>query len=265
MPLSISANAGNDAVTVSGSAAAVTVNTGSEHAAIFGLPQCDSLSVGFLFTATVLVQQDDTVGFLRVLGGSTVRIGDGIVLNKVPGNLIDLSSVSGVIDLAGGALLWRVGGAAPDFRTLLTSGRNGGAWNGTGAGAGAINSSLAASSPIHDAVGYGLGSEIAPTTIGPFAIAAGDTLVRYTLDSDADLNQQVNLADFNRLASNFGQTGRAWTSGDSNYDSSANLNDFNALAGNFGQAVAAPDEFSRQPIGAIAIGNPPRERLDELT
>jgi hypothetical protein len=156
-----------------------------------------------------------------------------------------------VIDLAGGALLWRAEGTTPDFRTLLTRGRNAGAWNGTGT-SGAINSSLAASTPRSDGVGYGLGSEIAVPGIGGFSIAAGDTLLRYTLDGDANLDQQVNLADFNRLASNFGQSNRVWVNGDFNYDGAANLNDFNPLAGNFGSAVAPAPLFSRNEIGGRA-------------
>src|SRR6185369_16762622 len=95
------------------------------------------------------------------------------------------------------------------FRTLLRFGFNGGAWNGTNA-LGSINSSLAASSPGSDGVGYGLGSEIAPTSIGPFTINSGDTLIRHTLNGDADLSATVDLADFNRLAANFRQGGRAW-------------------------------------------------------
>jgi len=155
--------------------------------------------------------------------------------------------VAGVIDLAGGALLFRAGGPTPsELRTLISNGRNGGAWNGTNA-AGAINSSTAAASTSGDGVGYGLGSQIAPTSIGPFSIAADDTLLRYARDGDADLSGNVNLADFNRLATNFGQPNRAWVDGDSNYDAAANLVDFNALAANFGQSADPP--LGASPFG----------------
>jgi hypothetical protein len=111
-------------------------------------------------------------------------------------------------------------------------------------------------------VGYGLGSQIAPTSIGPFAIAPGDTLVRYALDGDADLSGNVNLADFNRLAANFGQTNRQWIDGDANYDGVVNLTDFNALAGNFGTGLG-PEAFQSNSIRGTRGGDALRELLEE--
>jgi len=174
---------------------------------------------------------------------------------------IDLGTeLSGTIDVGSGAFLWRSGGSIiPDFRALLTRGRNNGTWNGANA-AGSINSSTAAGSPFGDGVGYGLGSQVAPTSIGPFSIAADDTLLRYARDGDADLSGAVNLADFNRLATNFGQPNRAWVDGDSNYDGVVNLVDFNALAGNFGLA-AGPEMFAP----GAKRGDDLRELLNALT
>jgi hypothetical protein len=65
-------------------------------------------------------------------------------------------------------------------------------------------------------------------------------LIRYTRLGDANLDEQVNLQDFNRLAANFG-IGTRWDEGDFNYDGSLNLQDFNRLAANFGLVVAAGD------------------------
>ena len=104
----------------------------------------DGLTVGTFATApaTVVIDQDDTVVGLSVVANvlgteSTLRIGAGAVVSRVP-PFIDLgANLSGTIDLAGGSLLWRAGGSTPDFRTLLIRGRNNGAWNGTNsAGAG---------------------------------------------------------------------------------------------------------------------------------
>src|SRR5262249_10504478 len=146
---------------------------------------------------------------------------------------------TGVIDLAGGALLSPAGGPSQmTFRNQLTAGRNNGAWDGTSA-SGAINSSLAASTSTSDGVGYGLGSQIAPTTIGSFTIGASDTLLRYALDGDANLDTSVNSIDFNILAANFGQTGKVWVQSDFNYDGSANSVDFNILTSNFSKTLAA--------------------------
>ena len=60
-------------------------------------------------------------------------------------------------------------------------------------------------------------------------------------NGDANIDQIVNLADFNALASNFGLGGRVWTQGDFNGDDQVNLTDFNILASNFGMTASGPD------------------------
>jgi hypothetical protein len=242
-PLRINGNSGPDSVQVADSFSPVTVNTGPDTDA-------DSLSVNSdldAIPATVVIDQSDGLENLAIFNGGTLRVMSGAVLAATRNFLNPAVTINGVLDLAGGAFLSRAGGPTPaQFRSQIIAGRNGGAWNGSGTGAGAINSSLAASSPLHDSVGYGLGSQIAISTIGGFNIAAGDALVRYTLEGDTDLNQQVNLNDFNRLAASFGQANRVWANGDSNYDGAANLIDFNALAANFGQtASGGADLFGR--------------------
>lgn len=65
------------------------------------------------------------------------------------------------------------------------------------------------------------------------------TVARY---GDANLDEFVNLEDFNILASNFGTNGPPWEGGDFNEDGSVNLEDFNLLAANFGKPIEiAPD------------------------
>ena len=92
----------------------------------------------------------------------------------------------------------------------------------------------AASSSASDSVGYGLGSQIGLAAIGPFSIAPGDTLLRYTLDGDANLDHAVDSTDFNVLRNDFGLSGvdRA----DFDYNLVVNSSDFNILKGNFGQS-----------------------------
>ena len=243
-PLRVFANGGNDRVEVNDGTA--TVNTGPETASgvfPFGdtLVVNEDASTGEDIPGVAIIAQDDevrdlevlnaqTLGTLRILGGATLTRSAG------PGSGFN---VLGVIDLAGGALLMRApAGTLDGWRLGVTNGRNGGAWNGVSP-IGAINSSLAHDTPIGDGVGYGLGSQIGISTIGSFAIGADDTLVRYALYGDANLDGRVNLSDFNRVAANFGGTNRHWTSADFNYDGTVNLQDFNLLAGNFGQAVAA--------------------------
>jgi hypothetical protein len=54
---------------------------------------------------------------------------------------------------------------------------------------------------------------------------------------DANHDGQVNLADFNILTANFGQSNRSFSQGDFDYDGIVNLQDFNLLAARFGAAV----------------------------
>ena len=57
---------------------------------------------------------------------------------------------------------------------------------------------------------------------------------------DANVDSFVNLADFNILAANFGQSGRDWWTADFTGDGIVNLEDFNQLAANFGVSAAGP-------------------------
>jgi hypothetical protein len=88
------------------------------------------------------------------------------------------------------------------------------------------------------AVGYGEASALTsvPAIFGTVDSTA--VLFRGTRYGDATLDGTVNLSDFNKLASNFGLTGKNWTDGDFNYDGTVNLGDFNLLAGNFGLSAA---------------------------
>jgi hypothetical protein len=56
----------------------------------------------------------------------------------------------------------------------------------------------------------------------------------FFLQGDANHDRRVNLADFNILAANFGQSNRTFSQGDFTYDGTVNLSDFNILAGRFG-------------------------------
>ncbi len=257
-PLRINGNGGPDAVQVADAASPVIVHT--------GLGDLDNLSVNSdldAIPATVLIDQTDDVENLSIFNGGTLRVATGAVLTKTRLGSNPSLTINGVLDLAGGAFLSRAGGPSlATFRTLLTRGHNGGAWNGTNA-AGSINSSTAASTPFSDGVGYGLGSQIAPASIGSFSIGSNDTLLRYTRDGDADLSGNVNLNDFNRVAANFGLSNKVWVDGDSNYDGLVNLIDFNALTGNFGQ-TAAPEANSSSAFLSEFVP-PQRPLLAELT
>jgi hypothetical protein len=135
------------------------------------------------------------------------------------------------------------------IKAQITSGYAGGAWTGNG-----INSSSAAGGGTHG-VGYAEASALTsvPAIFG--TVDASSVLFRYTRYGDANLDGTVNLADFNRLAGNFGSTTANWDQGDFNFDSTVNLQDFNRLAANFGQ-VARPGGPTPQDWANLAAAIP---------
>ena len=60
----------------------------------------------------------------------------------------------------------------------------------------------------------------------------------FVMAGDATRDRNVNLQDFNVLASNFGHSNRTFSQGDFNYDGQVNLQDFNTLASRFGQVLS---------------------------
>jgi hypothetical protein len=79
------------------------------------------------------------------------------------------------------------------------------------------------------------------------------------LAGDANADGRVNLADFNILAQNFGQSsGATWIDADFNGDGIVNLTDFNALAANFGLSVGpqGPDVEDWAALGSAVVPEP---------
>ena len=142
-----------------------------------------------------------------------------------------------VLDLNDNALIVDYAGASPfaAIAQAVKHGYNSGAWNGMG-----LRSSSAAS-----AQGYGLACAEAsdvfttfPATFANYPVNDTSVLVRMQSYGDANMDGNVNLTDFNRLAANFGSAGAVWSRGDFTYDGNVNLSDFNLLAANFGRTVA---------------------------
>ena len=72
-----------------------------------------------------------------------------------------------------------------------------------------------------------------PATFSGQPVDNTAVLVKHTFFGDHDLNGNVNLTDFNKLAANFGQSNRRWIHGDNDYNLTINLADFNKLAATF--------------------------------
>jgi hypothetical protein len=199
---------------------------------------------------------------------ASLTVNSGGRANLTPGGnkLLALNSLAingtGRFDLADNSAIIDYTGSSPiaTIQQRLASGYNGGAWNGLG-----IISSTAASRS-DTGIGYAEATDLFsafPATFRGQSIDGTSILLTHTLYGDADLNRTVNLDDFNRLATNFGASGRRWAHGDSTYDQTVNLNDFNALAANFGRAAAAAAEAGGEPH-AVSGGSPKRVADDVL-
>lgn len=156
---------------------------------------------------------------------------------------------SAYIDVADNALAVESGDAA-DIDAYLTSGNNGGLWNGPG-----INSHIAAGSFGHS-LGFSPASNLGYSSINGVSFSNTAIVVRYTFLGDANLDATVNADDISLMMlaiaqgqsqSQQGQTLLApnsqsetpaptyWYNGDYNYDNQVNQDDFLLLS--LGSAV----------------------------
>jgi hypothetical protein len=116
---------------------------------------------------------------------------------------------------------------------------------------------------IHAADGVGgffatiSGHVLAPTKYLAVSYDADSVFVQAAIPGDANLDGQVNIADFAVLAANFNAPG-PWTSGNFNGDPEVEIGDFALLAGNFNTAI--PPSL-RRPAGDFVI--PSRSAVPE--
>jgi hypothetical protein len=114
-----------------------------------------------------------------------------------------------------------------DLYGYIRSGRNFGAWNGTG-----VNSSAAAADP-NQITGLGLveGSDYTAatglTTFSGYSMDGTEVLVKYTYNGDTDLNGQIDFDDYARIDTSFlGGVGDKWIDGDSDYSGTVDFDDY---------------------------------------
>ncbi len=205
---------------------------------------------------------DDNVGAVSAVFNGTQDLAEldlfgGSSLSVAPGtnSIIDVSSFmllasNSLLDINDNTMIFRAAASAGNvayFRSRLASAFNGNTWNGTNG----ITSTTARLSALADGIGFGTATQLARTSINGIAISGNDIVLDHTIYGDVNLDHLVNLADFNRLAANFGQAGRVWAQGDFNYDGSTALPDFNILAGTFGNALS-PTAGNDDPDSPLA-------------
>jgi hypothetical protein len=215
---------GND---LSSSDGVVNVNAGSEVTAeVTSMIRTLNIPTTGKFTLQARPSASDPT---KVLTVRTVSMG------TTPTGELDLTNNAMIVDYTGSSSIATI-------QSLITSGYNASAtpafWTGKGvrsttAAADAINPSA-----LKTGLGYAEATNIftsLPATWEGRTVDDTSVFVKYTYYGDVDLDEDVELADFNRLAAFFGQTGMRWNNGDFTYEGDVNLADFNRLAANFGQ------------------------------
>jgi hypothetical protein len=203
-----------------------------------------------------------SAGHLAVNGGRVVISEPGpIMIHTLDVQMTDPNpTLPGFIDLYEGGLTTQSDGPEDSeaVRVLIQRGYRNGLWT-SGGGIDSyqgITSRAAgdnASSAHKTALGYGDTLDLF-TGAGPTE-GGSSIIVKYTFYGDANLDGAVNLQDFNRLASNFGASGKFWPQGDFNYDKLVNLQDFNLFAANFGISASGP-EVTAQDWSRLAAAVP---------
>jgi hypothetical protein len=162
------------------------------------------------------------------------------------------------LDIGRSTLFLSYGGSDPiaTIKGYLQNGYKSGTWMGTPtASTGVITSLAAQANPNHNTgIGFadsadGQGVNTTPNTIE----------LKYTLYGDANLDQQVNSADLQRLLAAFNTAG-SWVQGDFNYDGVVNSADLQALLATFNTSLgsqAAPAVAGSATTGASSAATVP--------
>jgi autotransporter-associated beta strand protein len=163
-----------------------------------------------------------TLGGNNSYTGVTTITGGALVLNGAGAQNPVLSGAGGADLKSGKLLLDYTGGSDPigNVQTILGNSYV------SNFASGQIRSSN--TQDIHKGIGYFDNTGVSQVSLV------------YTYYGDANLDGQVNSADFTALAMNFNTAGGAmWQQGDFNFDGFVNALDFNAIASNFGAAPIA--------------------------
>ena len=169
-------------------------------------------------------------------GGGKVLVTDTIFIS---GGTFDLTNNAAIVDYTN-----------PDpsplrVRDAIRSAYNNGAWNHTG-----ITSTNAATTP-GTAVGYTEAADLYNFNLDVIHTFFGrqvdetSTLTRYTLEGDANLDGDVNFADFQRLRSNLSESGD-WSDGDFDYDGLVTPKDYALLRRNLARPALNPSLTAAQ-------------------
>ncbi len=195
-----------------------------------------SLSVNVASGAAVAFASSEHLAALNLTGGSaTVSGSDNVLVTQ------SLSITGGgKLDLAGNAMVVNdaSSGALGEVAALITSGRNGGSWDGAGIVTSMAAGSLATIGVSQASDALGVGSTQTGSWEGQ-TVSGSAVLVRYTYAGDANLDGVINGDDYFKIDNGFGGGATGYSNGDFNYDGRIDADDYFVIDSNYGHAQTA--------------------------
>jgi autotransporter-associated beta strand protein len=154
---------------------------------------------------------------------------------------------SGVLDIKNNSMVIS-NNSIGQINAMLAAGYNGGRWNGTG---GAIESSTAAANTTHLTA---VGSMTGVTSFGGLTVSSSAVELKYTYYGDANLDGQVNSADYTLIDAGFLSRGAltGWQNGDFNYDGVINGSDYTLIDNAFNQQAVQLSTEIASPTAQLA-------------
>jgi len=138
----------------------------------------------------------------------------------------------------------------------IATGRNGGAWNGSGivtSHTDAINNNDLVTIGVASASQVtGIAATATTTWAGP-TVTGTDTLTMVTWGGDANLDGRINIDDYGRIDGNVSSSGSVfgWFNGDFNYDGKINIDDYGIIDGNINRQGAPFGAGSLASVAAV--------------
>ena len=167
-------------------------------------------------------------------------IGFGVSLG---GNL-DLSNNKLIV--AGGTLGAWNGTNYTGITGSIKSGRNGGAWNGSGIVT--SQSDAVGVSPL-TTLAVALAGDIQKTSLGGISLLPTDVVTMYTYAGDADLSGRINGDDYFRIDSGFTAHATGYENGDFNFDGKVDADDYFIIDRNYSRQTSGFS--SGAPLGGV--------------
>jgi hypothetical protein len=244
------------AVSAAGAKAALTVTSGSHtiaaplafnfnDALVTVSPASSTLTLSNLQSTSTNLEKGGTgtlvVNNVRV-GGLSVKSGK-LRVQPSGGSVAGVSKVttlsvigSAALDLTDNKLIVTTPGRLSAVTTLITTGRNGGAWNGAG-----IVTTSATPGSNFTSIGVATAQQVKnlPNATDTAmwagqAVTGSDTLVMYTYGGDANLDGRITVDDYGRIDFNVGLGTSGWFNGDFNYDGNISVDDYGIIDFNVG-------------------------------